>query len=49
MIPCQAVCGLEVDTVVSTCRELIAKAAERVKADKGDEHEITVSTQDLVC
>lgn len=35
--------SLEVDKVVAACRDLIAGAAERVKAEKGPEHEVTVS------
>ncbi|KAG7558300.1 hypothetical protein FFLO_02770 [Filobasidium floriforme] len=39
LIPCQSVTSLEVDKVVAACRDLIAGAAERVKAEKGPEHE----------
>ena len=33
---------MDVDKIISLGRDIIAEAAERVKADKGPEHDITV-------
>jgi hypothetical protein len=43
VIPCQAVCGAELSKVIESTKELVARAAEEIKKEKGEDYEVTVS------